>query len=350
MIASIKLIYGNIKHEDMLEIDSKTRVSDGNMHDKRGIIMLKSKLKDIVDIGSIGNRNPLQLNDILKLASIEKVSPSSEDKEKTLFIGIDFQNDFMENGELAVPNSHKDVENVLTFLYRNLHMITDIAVSLDTHILHQIFHPSWWLDKDGNHPEPYTIISEEDVQQEKWMAVEKEQESLEYIQQLEKQGRMKLCIWPYHCIEGTYGAALEGQYSNMIHFHSIVRQAPINKIVKGKDPLSEMYGIIKPEYDRNNYVNTGFLQSLRNYDKIFIAGEAKSHCVLETLRQILEHYSDDLHLTSRIYVLNDCMSPIPGFEKMTEDTMEHFHEKYRINIVNSQEFAMDISEESGSKE
>lgn len=302
--------------------------------------MLKSNFKDIVDIESIGNRNPFQLNDILKLASKEEVLRAGEDEKKTLFIGIDFQNDFMENGELAVPNSHKDVQNVLTFLYRNLHKITDIAVSLDTHMLHQIFHPSWWVDKDGNHPEPYTIISEEDVQKQNWMAVEQQQESLEYIQQLEKQGRMKLCIWPYHCIEGTYGAALESQFSNMIHFHSIVRKAPITKIVKGKDPLSEMYGMIKPEYDRYNYVNTEFLQSLKGYEKIFIAGEAKSHCVLETLRQIVEHYSDDLQLTSRIYVLNDCMSPIPGFEKMTEETLELFQEKYKIQIINSEEYTI----------
>lgn len=302
--------------------------------------MLKTNINDIVDWNAIGERNTRKLNDILKLASAEEIEPAQEDKQKTLFLGIDLQNDFMEKGELGVPNSHRDVENTLKFLYRNMNKITSIAVSIDTHLPHQIFHSSWWVNNEGKHPEPYTIISVEDINHKNWMAVENQQESLEYVHQLEKLGRMKLCIWPYHCIEGTYGAALEGQFSNMIHFHSVARRTPINKIVKGKNPLSEMYGIIKPEYDRKNYVNAEFLESLRSYDKIFIAGEAKSHCVLESLRQILEHFHEEVELTSRIYVLNDCMSPIPGFEQDTADTLQRFQNKYKIHIVNSAEVAI----------
>lgn len=321
----------------------KSHCNNGNIHYEtflrgmRGKMMIKTKFNEIVDISAIGGDNPIKINDLLKLASEEEVAPSSTDKQKILFIGIDFQNDFMEKGELAVPNSHKDVENTTKFIYRNIEKITSIAVSLDTHMPHQIFHPSWWVDKDGNHPEPYTIISSTDIQDGKWRAVEKHKESEEYVHQLEKQGRMKLCIWTFHCIEGTYGAALEGQFSNMVHYHSILRKSPINKLIKGKDPLSEMYGIIKPEYDRNNYVNSQFLEQLVEYDKILIAGEAKSHCVLESLRQILEYYQDDMELTSRIYVLQDCMSSIPGFEQNAEETLIGFQNQYKIKIVNSNE-------------
>ncbi|TKC19369.1 isochorismatase family protein [Robertmurraya kyonggiensis] len=302
--------------------------------------MLNTNYKEIVDLTAVGGQNPKKLNDILRLAASEKIAPSSRDEEKVLFVGIDFQNDFMENGELAVPNSHKDIENTTKFLYQNFDKITSIAVSLDTHAPHQIFHPSWWVDNEGNHPNPYTIITEEDIIHGKWMSVENQKESLEYVQQLENQGRMKLCIWPLHCIEGTNGAALEGQFSNMIHFHSIARKSPIHKIVKGKAPLSEMYGIIKPEYDKNSYVNSEFLELLKGYDKILVAGEAKSHCVLESLRQILEHYQDDVHLTSRIYVLADCMSSIPGFEENAENTLHDFINKYHINIVHSNELTI----------
>jgi len=301
---------------------------------------MNTNFEEIIDLSAIGKHNPIKNNDIFRLALAENLPSANTDEQKVLFIGIDFQNDFLENGELAVPNSHKDVENTLRFLYENLEKITTIAISLDTHNAQQIFHPSWWVDQDGNHPEPYTIISEEDIRAGKWSAVEKQEESLEYVHQLEQQGRMKLCIWPFHCIEGTFGAALEGQFSNMIHFHSIARKSPIYKIVKGKDPLSEMYGIIKPEYDKNNYVNNELLQMMKGYDKIIMAGEAKSHCVLESLRQILEHFQDDVDFTSRIYLLDDCMSSIPGFEEGTETSLKNFKNSYHINIVSSKELTL----------
>lgn len=301
---------------------------------------MNTNFEEIIDLSAIGKHNPIKNNDIFRLALAENLPSANTDEQKVLFIGIDFQNDFLKNGELAVPNSHKDVENTLRFLYENLEKITTIAISLDTHNAQQIFHPSWWVDQDGNHPEPYTIISEEDIRAGKWSAVEKQEESLEYVHQLEQQGRMKLCIWPFHCIEGTFGAALEGQFSNMIHFHSIARKSPIYKIVKGKDPLSEMYGIIKPEYDKNNYVNNELLQMMKGYDKIIMAGEAKSHCVLESLRQILEHFQDDVDFTSRIYLLDDCMSSIPGFEEGTETSLKNFKNSYHINIVSSKELTL----------
>lgn len=301
----------------------------------KGETWMKTSLKEIVDLAAIGGANRIAHNDILRLATTENIPPAHHDEVKNLFIGIDFQNDFLENGELAVPNSHQDLEHTIDFLYRNMKNITKIIVSLDTHSPEQIFHPAWWVDIEGNHPQPYTIISEEDILSGKWQAVSKQEESLEYVQQLEQLGRMKLCIWPYHCIEGTFGAALEGQFSNLIHFYSVARKAPLEKIVKGKDPLSEMYGIIKPEFNRNNEVNLELLQQLKNYDHIYIAGEAKSHCVLESLRQILEHYKEDRGLTSRIYLLEDCMSPIPGFEDTTEASLKEFESVYGIKRVNS---------------
>jgi nicotinamidase-related amidase len=45
-----------------------------------------------------------------------------------------------------------------------------------------------------------------------------------------------------------------------------------------------------------------------------IAGEAKSHCIANTLKQILELEKYSFNLT----VLDDCMSPVPGFEKIAD--------------------------------
>jgi nicotinamidase-related amidase len=121
----------------------------------------------------------------------------------------------------------------------------------------------------------------------------------------------------------------------MVYFHSVAKKAVTQRLVKGMDPLSEMYGIIKPEYDTNNYINLDFLNKLESYDKIVVAGEAKSHCVLESIKQILEYHASRPEITKKIYILEDCMSPIPGFEDVTEKTFEDFKKTYHVNIVKS---------------
>jgi len=321
---------------------------------------MKTKFEEIVNVNAIGGvdtqalladiQNGKQVdahdlkvttkNEVLALASAETISPAKNDKEQVLLLAIDFQNDFMEKGELGVPGSHKDIENTTRFIYNNMEKITKIAVSLDTHQPQQIFHPAWWVDDQGNHPAPFTIITAEDVENGKWRPTNKPKESLEYVQNLKKVGKKDLCIWTYHCLEGTFGAALEDQFANMVYFHSVARKNVTQRLVKGKDPLSEMYGIIKPEYSTRNMINLDFLNKLESYDKIVIVGEAKSHCVLESVKQILEHYQARPDITSKVFILEDCMSNIPGFEAQTEQTFEDFKKQYHVNITTSTDLVL----------
>ena len=302
--------------------------------------MLKTTFEQIVNVGAIGEMSPIKNNDILTLASQESLSPAERNYEKNLVLAIDMQNDFMERGELGVPGSHGDVERLSRFIYNNMDAISRIAVSLDTHQPHQIFHPCWWIDENGNHPAPFTIITLDDLDQGKWRAVIRPVESREYVMNLKKIGKKDLCIWTYHCLEGTHGAALESQFANMVYFHSVAKKSVTQRLVKGQDPLSEMYGIIKPEYDQKGFVNLDFLNKLERFDKIIIAGEAKSHCVLESVRQILEFYQNRPEITSKVYILEDCMSPILGFESVTEDAFAEFKKQYNINIVKSTDLTL----------
>lgn len=266
--------------------------------------------------------------------------PARQNLERILFLAIDVQQDFMDNGALGVPGAHGDVERMTKFIYDNMDKISNIAVSIDTHTPHQIFHPCWWVDENGNNPAPYTVITLADLDSGKWKPVIEPIKSREYVKHLEQDGKKQLCVWSYHCIQGTAGCALENQFSNMVYFHSVAKKAVVRRLVKGTDPLSEMYGIIKPEYDTKNYVNIDFLNSLLSYDKIVIAGEAKSHCVLETIKQILEYFANQPEVTNKIFILGDCMSCIPGFEQTTEDTFNNFVSTYGVNIVKSTEFSL----------
>ena len=120
--------------------------------------MLNTSYSQIVNTAKIGTYEKVDLNEVVEFGLEENVTPSHSDRHKVLFLGIDIQNDFMEEGSLGVPGAHKDVEQITKFLYDNLGQITEIAVSLDTHALNQIFHPSRWVNQEGEHPEPLTII------------------------------------------------------------------------------------------------------------------------------------------------------------------------------------------------
>ena len=65
----------------------------------------------------------------------------------------------------------------------------------------------------------------------------------------------------------------------MIHFHSIARNTKIEKIVKGQNPLSEMYGMIKPEYAVDDEGNYEFLSSLKSYKKLLLRRGQISLCL-----------------------------------------------------------------------
>lgn len=230
----------------------------------------------------------------------------------SLLIAIDEQNSFMDGGELGVPGSLADVGRLCRFIRDNEGEISKIIASLDTHEERQIFHPVWWKDNAGNPPPPFTKIDYSDVELGVWMPAFFPTESVDYVKNLERLGKKELTIWTPHCIKGTKGHELEPRFAEAI------RPFSVEFIEKGQDPLSEMYGIIKPEFSRKNIVNLALLNSLREYEKIYIAGEAASHCVLESVKQIVEHFADDAELKSKIHVLTDCMSPIPGFEEETE--------------------------------
>lgn len=301
---------------------------------------MKTKYEEIVNVNAIGKpENPISLNEILKKANDEQLTPSKQNKERALFIGIDVQQDFMDNGALGVPGAHGDVERMTRFIYNNMDKISNIAVSIDTHTPHQIFHPCWWIDENGNNPAPYTPITLADLDSGKWRAVIHPIESRDYVEHLEKDGKKTLVVWSYHCIQGTTGCALENQFSNMIYFHSVAKKSVVQRLVKGQDPLSEMYGVIKPEYDTNGYINLDFLNKIEKFDKVIIGGEARDYCVYETLKQMFDFHKDHTETLKRIYVLEDCMSAIGNpvdVDKMYADLQNQYH----FNIVKSTEWSL----------
>ena len=111
---------------------------------------------------------------------------------------IDPQKDFCDpKGSLFVPGADKDIQRLTEMVSRLGNKIKDIHVTLDSHHFVDIAHPIFWIDSDGKHPNPFTLISKEDVENGVWRTTNPnfQNRALEYVTTLAKNSRYLLCIW-----------------------------------------------------------------------------------------------------------------------------------------------------------
>ncbi|KJR40304.1 Nicotinamidase [Candidatus Magnetoovum chiemensis] len=301
----------------------------------------------------------------LNWAKEYNISPAIEDKTKIALLAIDMQNTFCipgfelfvagQNGSAAVD----DTIRLCRFIYQNLHRITAILPTLDTHKTVQIFHQIFWVDNKGHHPKPMTVISYDDVKNKLWQVnpnitpstvfsnpEELQQHALFYVKTLTKAGKYPLIIWPYHAMLGSIGHALTPLLEDALFFHNIARQTQSEFEIKGTNPLTENYSALNAEvldtFDNKAIAakNSSLINKLLTCDKLIIAGEAKSHCVAWTIADLLNEIKNiDIELAKKIYILEDCTSSVvvPGVVDFTEAADKAFQEfaQSGINLVKS---------------
>src|SRR5258708_32767879 len=270
------------------------------------------------------------------------LTPAHEDYEKIAVVLVDYQHDFVDpSGTLYVPGAQQDVMRFLNWFYTNAHRITSIYASLDMHIPFQIFYSSWWKNpKTGEHPQPFTTITADDVTNNRWVPVIQPGWSVRYVHQLQQKAKKDLMIWPYHTMEGTLGHMLVAPISEAIAWHSAARKTEPTYIVKGRTPRTEYYGIFGAEVfdpqDASSTLNLPLLEAIMNHDRVYVAGEAKSHCVLESTRQLVGHFANQPELLGRWNILKDCTSsvkhPTVDFDAMAEEELAVMKQK-GINLV-----------------
>ena len=247
-------------------------------------------------------------------AKRHSVKPAGQDKFRIAAFGIDAQVGFCTPGaSLFVPGAVEDTQRTLAWLYANLDKISQLTFSLDTHLVFQIFHPAWWVDADGNHPPPFSVITANDVRGGRWRPVVHEAESREYVEKLDASGKYVLTIWPYHTLQGGVSHALVPALREAVLFHAIVRGVQPHFETKGTHPLTENYSVMAPEVrELGGQVvgafNAPFFRMLMEYDRVYVFGQAKSHCVLSTLRDMAAR---DPKQTKKIWILEDATSPVP---------------------------------------
>jgi len=268
-----------------------------------------------------------------------------DDSFRTALLLVDVQNTFCTPGfELFVQGRSgtgalDDSRRLCEFVYRNLGRLTQHVLTLDTHRMFQIFHPSFLVDADGRHPEPYSTVTLAEVDAGRWrvdptvadelgMDPEYAQSHLRYyVETLAAGGKYALTIWPFHALRAGIGHAVVSAVEEAVFFHSAARTSQPDVQQKGDNPLTEHYSVLGPEVDTDlegeqlGRRNQELIERLLRFDAVVIAGQAKSHCVEWTIRDLLDDSTvRDRGLAEKVYLLEDCTSPVvvPGTVDFSE--------------------------------
>lgn len=248
-------------------------------------------------------------------------------KELALLI-IDGQNDFMDlpGSALPVTGATKDMDRVIVFIAKNFAQVDNITCTLDSHRTIDIAHPSFWMNVDGTPVAPFTPISAADVQSGKYAPRFNPQWSRQYVEQLEAQGEFNHFIWPYHCLIGSEGAALYAPLHKAINEWEAKKGTPVTFVTKGDNPYTEHFGAFRANIempsDPTTQFNQGLIAKLMEYEMVYLTGEAKSHCVANSLRQAITEVPQLAH---KLTILTDCMSDVIGLPQSFYDEVDKIY-------------------------
>ena len=301
--------------------------------------------------------NPASVGDVWKIpyqersieaenwAKLHNIKPAADDSFKICLVAVDVQNTFcipgfeLYVGGRSVTGAIDDNRRLCEFIYRNLEMITQICPTMDTHQTMQIFHSIYIVNDKGEHPAPFTLISEEDVLKGVWkfnpalcysFQINEDygqRHLLYYAKKLKEGGKYDLTIWPYHGMLGGVGHALVAVVEEAIFFHGIARYSQPDFHIKGDKPFTEHYSVLGPEVIKGpqgepiGQKSDKFFMKLLQFDAVIIAGQAKSHCVAWTIDDLLQDIlTQDRKLVEKVYLLEDCTSSVvvPGVIDYTD--------------------------------
>mmetsp|Transcript_33074 Transcript_33074/g.80378 ORF Transcript_33074/g.80378 Transcript_33074/m.80378 type:complete len:244 (+) Transcript_33074:1628-2359(+) len=221
---------------------------------------------------------------------------------------------------------------------------------MDSHLKLHIAHPCFWVGPDGvTHPQPFTAISSQEVMDKKWVPrsnfhilpgtldpevfgplddflkndgsgeLDLYKYAVEYTKRLERNGRFQLFIWPEHCLVGSPGHCMVKDVRDALELWSKQTGGSVEWVLKGQNLLTESYSAIEAEVPVNTTTSfdTTLHASLMKSDRLFVAGQASSHCVNYTATSIVDRWPKNK--LSQITLLTDCMSAVPGFDEAAQD-------------------------------
>jgi len=253
-------------------------------------------------------------------------------KKNIHLLVIDPQNDFCDpNGSLHVPGAEADMDRVAALIERLRSDLSAIHVTLDSHRKVDISHPIWFRDSSGHHPDPFSVITADELDKGRWSTTRPTtyKRTLSYLRALESSGRYPHVIWPYHCLIGDEGHNVWPRLADAVHAWED-RFAIANYVTKGSNPWTEHFSAVQAEVpdpaDPTTQVNVDLITTLEEADVVLLAGEALSHCLANTVRDIALKFADPKYV-SKLVLLTDASSNVPTFEKYGDDFMRELTAK-----------------------
>lgn len=249
----------------------------------------------------------------------------------------------LHDGELCVPGAWDDMVRVGDMVSRLAQKISDVKVTLDSHHQLHIAHPCWFTNaKTGEYASPFTAIRLEgdrilgaamdtngqfaDVGEfntpfRAW--------TLEYLKALTDSKRYGHFIWPYHCLIGTRGHQIvEPLAQALLDWELVGRPGYVDIVTKGSDPRVEHFSavraeVVNPKNPEGTGLNSEFITTLVECDEILLTGEALSHCLANTVRDVANEFAGGSlgtqdEFIKKCVLLTDASSSVPGFEKVGE--------------------------------
>lgn len=285
---------------------------------------------------------------------------------KTYLLIIDPQVDFHEGGSLAVGGATADTQRIAAMIRQNIAKIDEIYVTLDTHNKMHIAHASFWSsteDGKGSEPDPFTQMTHDGTaaddpaiysinigsidKTKPWYPKNPDMKAWarEYTTKLESgPNGFRFIIWPDHCLIGSIGHCIQYDLQlALLEWSTYHNSKVIKHIPKGMKNKTEMYSAIKAEVpvSEDTSTNVALVNALGRAEKLLVCGQAKSHCVNYTVRDLVKNWfgkQDDIRPTSAqggrsdilapkikaedIFLLSDGMSSVFGFEEAADKFIE----------------------------
>jgi nicotinamidase/pyrazinamidase len=227
-------------------------------------------------------------------------------------------------GALFVPGANEDMNRVAKMIDEVGDKFFHIHVTMDCHHYIDIAHPIAWVNKKHEHPDPFTIISVDDVENGEWVCTFPHERDYAkwYVNQLAENQRYPLCIWPPHCLIGTFGNAIYKPLADALERWEKRNVANVDYLTKGSNWKTEHYSAVQADVpddsDPTTSLNYDFIRPLKSADQLVFTGEARSHCLANTARDIANGFGDK-SLIKKFVLLQGATSDVPGFEFMGEE-------------------------------
>jgi len=225
---------------------------------------------------------------------------------------------------LPIDGAVADMQRLSTYIKSAPYRYDAIVVTLDTHPADHISHAIRWVDADGNQPDPFTLILSADYEAGKWFAADpaEQKKQGQYLKDLEAAGRLHT-IWPPHGNEELFEHQVQSDLQDALDYWESTTGNQVRYVKKGMHRDTEQFGIFAATVPVPNAPETLYNQELADYLNSFafvdIAGEASSHCALDSTEQYLSGVPESDW--SKVTVFTDTMSPVAAVVDQKSGTM-----------------------------